>query len=162
MTSARSDVGVQPQTHPHRSQPGSAPQYRPEARTETATVRPWRRKREEEGASLQYTPSVRSQASRITVRLVLLICLVCPLLETCDRWDHTLRTGQDSEYTFVVLALCVGAVYALAKLIVTLCPRLSAANFISTLCCAKDSLFPLIGPTALAPLSESPPLNLRI
>ena len=105
---------------------------------------------------------MQSRMSRLAVALVLLTCLVCPVLEMFDQWDHTLRTGQDTEYTFVVLAVCVGAVYALAKLIVTLCPSLSAANFISTLCCAKDSVFPLAGPTALAPLSESPPLNLRI
>ena len=106
--------------------------------------------------------SMRSRPSDVAVALVLLTCLVCPVVEMFDHWDHTLQTGNDTEYTFVVLALCVGAVYALAKLIVTLCPSLSAANFISTVCCAKDSLFPLIGPTAFAALSESHPLNLRI
>ena len=58
---------------------------------------------------------MRSQASRITVALVLLTCLFCPLLETFDTWDHTVQTGNDTEYTLVVLALCVGAAYSLVR-----------------------------------------------
>ncbi len=84
------------------------------------------------------------------------------MLEIFDHWDNTLQTGNDTEYTFVVLALCVGVVYALARLIVAFCPNLSPTKYISTLCCIKGSLFPVIHPTALAALSESPPLNLRI
>jgi len=79
-----------------------------------------------------------------------------------DHWDHTLQTGQDTEYTFVVLALCVGTLYALARLIVTFYPSSSATKYISTLCCLKGLLFLVIGPTSLAALSERPPLNLRI
>src|SRR2546425_7170963 len=105
---------------------------------------------------------MRSRLSHVAVALVLLTCLVCPVLEMFDHWDPPLQTGYDTESALVILALCVGVVYALAKLIVTFCPSLSATNFISTFCCAKDSLFPLIGPTAFAPLLESPPLNLRI
>jgi hypothetical protein len=79
-----------------------------------------------------------------------------------DSWDHSLQTGQDTEYTFVVLALCVGVVYVLVRLIVTFCSRLSATNYISTFGCIKGSLFLVIHPTAFGPLSESPPLSLRI
>ncbi len=25
-----------------------------------------------------------------------------------DQWDHTLQTGVDTEYTFVIIALCMG------------------------------------------------------
>jgi hypothetical protein len=105
---------------------------------------------------------VRSTISRAVVTIALLTCLICPVLEMCDRWDHTLQTGQDTEYTFVVVALCVGALYALAQLIVTFCPSLSAAKYISALCYIKDSLLLPIRSSALARLSESPPLNLRI
>jgi len=91
-----------------------------------------------------------------------LTCVVCPVLEIFNHWDNTLQTGNDTEYTFVVLALCVGVVYALARLIITFCPSLSGTKYISTLCCIKGSLFLVIRPTALAALSESPPLNLRI
>ena len=60
---------------------------------------------------------MRSRASRMTVTLVLLTCLICPVLETFDTWDHTVQTGNDTEYALVVLALCVGAVYSFARFI---------------------------------------------
>ena len=34
-----------------------------------------------------------------------------------DHWDHTAKTGTDSEYTFVALASCVGLAYAFAPVI---------------------------------------------
>lgn len=33
-----------------------------------------------------------------------------------DHWDHTAQTGNDTEYTFVILGLCVGAVYAFVRI----------------------------------------------
>jgi len=45
------------------------------------------------------------RASRITVTLVLLISLSCPLLEMFDHWDDTINR-DDTEYGLVVLALC--------------------------------------------------------
>ena len=47
--------------------------------------------------------------------LALLICLICPVLEMFDQWDHTAQTGSDTEYTFVVLGLCLGVLYAFAQ-----------------------------------------------
>jgi hypothetical protein len=49
--------------------------------------------------------------------VALVICLVCPILEIFDDWDHTMQTGNDSEYALVVLALCVGAANSFARLI---------------------------------------------
>src|SRR5579864_5056609 len=60
---------------------------------------------------------MRSRASRITATLVLLTCLICPLVETFDTWDHTIQTGNDTEYSLVVLALCVGVAYSFARFI---------------------------------------------
>jgi hypothetical protein len=56
-------------------------------------------------------------AFRIIAAVALLICLVCPLLETFDTWDHTAQTGSDTEYGFVIVALCVGAAYSFARLV---------------------------------------------
>ncbi len=63
------------------------------------------------------------RTSRITVALVLLVCLVCPLVEMFDHWDHTIQTGQDTEYALVVLALCVGASYAFARVVLRIIAR---------------------------------------
>jgi hypothetical protein len=49
--------------------------------------------------------------------VLLAICLVCPLVEMFDHWDHTIQTGNDSEYALVVLALCVGAATSFARFI---------------------------------------------
>jgi hypothetical protein len=56
---------------------------------------------------------VRSRASFLIALCALAICLSCQLIEIFDHWDHTLQTGDDTEYTFVVLALCVGVTYSL-------------------------------------------------
>ncbi len=106
--------------------------------------------------------SVRSRTSRIIVTLVLLTCFVCPVVEMFDRWDHTLKTGKDTEYTFVVIALCVGAVFAFAQVMVTFCASLSATKYISSLWRIDGSLCSVIHPAACGPLSESPQLNPRI
>ncbi len=61
--------------------------------------------------------AMRSRASRITVSLVLLTCLICPLLETFDTWDPPIQTGNDTEYALVIIALCVGVAYSFARFI---------------------------------------------
>lgn len=53
--------------------------------------------------------------------LILAICFVCHISEMFDQWDHTLQTGNDTEYTFVILALCVGVAFSLKWFI----PRVS-------------------------------------
>jgi hypothetical protein len=45
--------------------------------------------------------------------LILAVCIICQVTEMFDQWDHTLQTGNDTEYTFVVLALCAGVAYSL-------------------------------------------------
>lgn len=57
---------------------------------------------------------MKLRISRVLAALALLTCVICPVLEMFDRWDHTLQTGQDTEYAFVVLALCLGVAYVLA------------------------------------------------
>jgi hypothetical protein len=106
---------------------------------------------------------MRSRASRITVALVLVTCVVCPVVEMFDHWDNTIQTGNDTEYALVALALCVGAAYSLARFIFK-CPLLgfvarsifnSRANQLlrPTLFGFTPLLFSVISP---------PPLALRI
>src|SRR3979411_1752798 len=67
-----------------------------------------------------YTSLVQSRFQRGVVTLVLAICIVCPAIEMFDHWDHTLQTGQDTEYAFVVLALCAGASLTFARALLSL------------------------------------------
>ena len=57
---------------------------------------------------------MRLMLSRLMAVTVLVTCIVCPLVEVFDRWDHTLQNGNDTEYTFVVLVLCLGVLYLFA------------------------------------------------
>src|ERR1700692_2174825 len=58
---------------------------------------------------------MKSRATTRIVTLVLAICLVCPLVDMFDYWDHAPQTGNDTEYTFMILGLCVGALYTVAR-----------------------------------------------
>ncbi len=97
--------------------------------------------------------------SRITAALVLLTCLICPLLETFDSWDDTIQTGNDTEYTLVVLALCMGVAYSVARF-----TRQSAsllcfvANSIFASSAQKSFLFAPLSFTLLLFDATSPPL----
>jgi hypothetical protein len=68
--------------------------------------------------------TMRSRASFIIATLLLAICFVCHVAEIFDQWDHTLQTGDDTEYTFVILALCVGVAYSLKWFV----PRITLAD----------------------------------
>lgn len=56
---------------------------------------------------------MRSRASFFIALCALVICLSCQVAEVFDQWDHTAQTGSDTEYAFVVVALCVGVCYSL-------------------------------------------------
>jgi hypothetical protein len=106
---------------------------------------------------------MRSRTSQITASIVLLTCLICPLVEMFDNWDHTIQTGNDTEYALVVLALCVGVAYSFARFVFKSALLAFVANslFASR---AQKSLF--IGASSFAlPLfdvTSPPPLPLRI
>lgn len=51
----------------------------------------------------------------IMASVILVTCLTCPVMQAVDRWDHEIQTGQDTESALVVLALCIGAAFALAR-----------------------------------------------
>jgi hypothetical protein len=52
---------------------------------------------------------------KVALCLVLLVWLSWPIVECFDTWDKPVDTGNDSQYTFVVLGICAGAVYMFSK-----------------------------------------------
>src|SRR5882762_8875565 len=103
---------------------------------------------------------MRSRTRPIIVAIVLAICLVCPLVDMFDYWDHAPQTGNDTEYTFVILGLCVGALYTFARAVLKIrgssrTRRAAAAGFLriflqGSLNLIVKSLFPASPPlTAL-------------
>ena len=80
-----------------------------------------------------------------------------------DHWDHTIQTGNDTEYALVVLALCIGVAYSFARFIFKSPLIRSAAGLVSDLCAGKP--LPCLSFNCLAAIlfSASPPaLALRI
>jgi len=106
--------------------------------------------------------SMRSRATVIIVTLILLTCLVCPLVEMFDHWDHTCQTGNDTEYALVVLALCIGAAYSFARYIFQSPLVRSAVGFVPDLFLSKPHPCFSSNSLAVIPFSTSPPLSLRI
>lgn len=49
--------------------------------------------------------------------LVVATCVACPISEMFDHWDHTARTGKDTESTLMVVALSVGLAFPTAGLV---------------------------------------------
>ena len=52
---------------------------------------------------------------KLAVGLILLVWLSWPIVEAFDDWDQPVDTGNDSQYTFIVLGICAGAVFVFSK-----------------------------------------------
>jgi hypothetical protein len=105
---------------------------------------------------------MRSRASFLIALCTLAICLSSQLVEVFDQWDRTMQTGSDTEYTFAVLALCVGAAYSLRWFAPDVRAQVAAASAIvhPTL---DSSASRMIHRPAPAPITTSPPAaTLRI
>lgn len=99
---------------------------------------------------------MRSKFLRVVIALVLLACFACPIFEMRDRWDHTLKTGQDTESTFAVLAVCAGAIISFALRASALdLPDVSEAN--ETYASFAPVFEPLMVPREFAAVSQPPP-----
>jgi hypothetical protein len=95
--------------------------------------------------------------------LALLTCLICPILETFDTWDPPIQTGNDTEYTLVILALCVGAAYSFARFIFKSAPFSFVAKSVFASCGQQPFCSAACGFNLLLFDATSPPsLPLRI
>jgi hypothetical protein len=107
--------------------------------------------------------NMRENWAYVIVAIVLVACVVCPVLELFDHWDHTLQTGNDTEYAFVVLALCIGVAFVLARLGISV-RRCSLARRLVSIPCAADPsarALSLIS-QVLSSSSDPPVVSLRI
>jgi hypothetical protein len=95
--------------------------------------------------------------------VILVTCLVCPIVEMFDHWDHTMQTGNDTEYALVVLALCVGVAYSFSRFVFkpALLGFIAKSVFAS---CVQRSLFsvPYSFTFLLFDATSPPSLPLRI
>ena len=58
---------------------------------------------------------VATKILKLGLFVILLAWLSWPIVELFDTWDKPVDTGNDSQYTFVVLGLCAGAVYVFSQ-----------------------------------------------
>ncbi len=73
-----------------------------------------------------------------------------------------MQSGYDTEYFLVLLALCVGALFVLSRLVVALGPGLTRTRTSFTNPPSLGGRLFLICSIAVAPATGSPPLSLRI
>lgn len=102
-------------------------------------------------------PTMRSSLVHAGIVFILVVCLVCPLVELFDHWDHTIQTGNDTEYTLVILALCIGAAYSFTRFIFKFCLFRSAAEVVSNACATKLLPSALLGSFFICFIPLSPP-----
>lgn len=106
---------------------------------------------------------MRFRSSQFVAAAVLLVCLVCPVLEMFDHWDKTEKTGNDTEYTFVVLGLCIGVGFAFARFVFQVAPRPRTRDDVLAKSAPRALSFSGIGAFFVIPIPLSPPiLALRI
>lgn len=60
---------------------------------------------------------MRRRLTQVVGVLVVATCLACPISEMFDHWDHTARTGKDTESTLVLVALSVGMMFPSAAMV---------------------------------------------
>jgi hypothetical protein len=101
---------------------------------------------------------VRRHLLQFAAFLLLLICLCGHIAETFDFWDHTLQTGNDIEYSLVMVALVAGAGFGLAYVaaIATLPVSLASCVLSPIVAFSSCAQPPLVSP------GYSPPQPLRI
>ena len=100
---------------------------------------------------------VRRAVISVMIWLVLATCLVCPVMQMFDNWDHELQTGQDTESAFMVLALCIGATIVLTQAVLYISKGLPARAIKAAWSLFRSPLEVLSGVGATVFLSASPP-----
>jgi hypothetical protein len=100
---------------------------------------------------------VRRNILQLGAFLLLLVCLCAQLAETFDFWDDTLQTGNDIEYSLVIVVLIVGASFGLSRVAAAAMQMVSISFFSSPLRASRSwASLPAARP------GYSPPQPLRI
>lgn len=90
--------------------------------------------------------------------LLLALCMWGHVSEVFDHWDNTFQTGNDVEYSTVILALVTGAVICFAQVAAILVGRVSVISYLLPFVAACGVGKPRTGDL----IGHSPPLSLRI
>ena len=100
-------------------------------------------------------------ARRLFIAAIIAITLGAPIAEIFDRWDQTVKDGNDTEVNVVVAALCIGVAFAIGTVVVASRIRAlsstSAGRVTAIRVAVRDSV------SVFAPVpTSSPPTILRV
>lgn len=70
--------------------------------------------------------AMRRVLLRWVIVLAVAVMLCGHVTELFDRWDHTLTTGTDADYSIVFVAACAGSVFMVANYVSSLLGRCHA------------------------------------
>ena len=96
--------------------------------------------------------------SKIFVIAVLLICVFCALSETLDRWDNSFQTGDETESSVLLLALCLGAALLSARHLLAIAWHGSSAAAVFEARSLAESCLLLIAFIAVSSIFAVPPI----
>lgn len=101
---------------------------------------------------------VRPRLLHFGTAVILTLCIWGHISELFDHWDNTFRTGNDIEYSTVILALIVGTVICVAQLVLSVFRSQTVVPCLSSSC----AIWEAVEPTAAKSIGHSPPIPLRI
>ena len=101
---------------------------------------------------------VRRQLIHYGAGLILALCMWGHVSEMFDHWDNTFQTGNDIEYSTVIVVLITGSVIGFGRIAALALRTVSATSDLLTLFCAALASTP----SPVAFISHSPPQPLRI
>ena len=101
---------------------------------------------------------MRRRLIQLGTTLILMICIWGHVSEIFDHWDNTFQTGNDIEYSTVIVVLIAGAVIGFADLDDLALRAVSVRAYLLHFFGAS----PLAVPSLAAFIGHSPPQTLRI
>jgi hypothetical protein len=101
---------------------------------------------------------VRRQLLQFGTALILAVCFWGHVSEIFDHWDNTFQTGNDIEYSTVIVALIAGAAIGLAHVSAIVLRTVSATSWLLP----SFAAYPAATPNPTAFIGQSPPAPLRI
>jgi hypothetical protein len=100
-------------------------------------------------------------ARRLFIVAIIAISLGGPLAEIFDRWDQTMKDGNDTEVNVVVAALCIGVAFAIGTVVVASRIRALSCTSAGRVILTQVAVHDLVSLLAPVPTS-SPPTVLRV
>jgi len=100
-------------------------------------------------------------ARRLLIATIIAISLGAPVVDMFDRWDQTMKDGNDTEANVVVAALCIGVAVAIGTVVIASRIRALSSTPAGRVIATRVTVHDVA--SLLAPLpASSPPTVLRV